>query len=294
MSKILITGGSGFIGSHVVDQLQGHEITLIGNKSETDPKVKTQLGIHFDGIDWDRVDEQDYCIHLAANNDTQNVDESDMFKANVYAPIKLFTELKRKGCKKFIYASTTAVYGNVPAPQNEESHTNPLTPYAKSKKVFDDFAMDFASEGVTVIGLRLCNIYGPRESRKGKRASMIYQIFDSIRSGKNPQLFKPGTQRRDWCYVKDVVRAIEHAMEYPMSDIFNIGSGYSVSFIDIVKIINDLLKTGIYPEYIDCPFPESYQFYTQCDISKAKRHLGWYPIYDCRSGIEDYLKTIWN
>ncbi len=304
--KILITGGSGFIGRHITQKLieDGHEVTIISTGSE--PKID---GVHkimymgLDGIDWDYFinrmirdqEKVDVVFHQMANNDTRCVDEREMRLANNIGPMKLFNTMQQCGCNNFIYASSTAVYGSQPAPYIEaETKVDPLNVYGQSKADFDEFAMRFAQENkVQVTGLRYCNVYGPGEEHKGKRMSMIGQILRQMLKGCQPNLFDPGTQKRDWIFVKDVVNfniAALNRTKGSLGEIYNVGSGVAVEFNDIVKVINDLLKTSIEPKYIPCPFSDEYQDFTQCSIEKAKTDLGFFPQYDLRSGITEYLK----
>lgn len=302
--KILVTGGFGFVGRNLTERLvkEGHEVTVVASGSEPKvPGVKKILYMTMEGIHWPEVYGKDVVFHQMANNDTLCNDEHEMLRANLYGPIKLFCCAADGGCKKFVYASSTAVYGNAPVPFTEETPIDPLNAYAKSKVHFDQFAERFAKEkGVSITALRYCNVYGPGEDRKGKRMSMIGQLIRQMMAKKQPVLFRDGKQKRDWVHVKDVVEANILASqisqrEHPWS-VYNIGSGASISFNEIVSHIGAYTLVGIkdYSEdkgikYIDCPFPVKYQQETLCDIEKARRELGFSPSFDIRSGIEDYI-----
>jgi len=291
--KILVTGGTGFIGSNLVRELvKNHEVTVIGTKSEVPtPGIKKFLSLHFNGIDWSQIAGMDVVFHQGANNNTLDQDKGEMWRGNVDAPIRLFCRALDGGCKKFVYASSTAVYGNSPAPYVEDTTPiRPLNPYAESKVAFDDFAMRFAKDNdVSVVGLRYCNVYGPGEDHKGPRASMIHQIAYQMLKGKSPKIFEHGGQKRDWIYVKDVVKANLLAMEFEGSDIFNCGFGKAVSFNDIVRLLNDILRMRLKPEYIPNPYKESYQTFTECDMKKARIALRFEPEYNVESGMSNYL-----
>lgn len=305
--KVLVTGGTGFVGSNLIKSLVagGHEITIIGCKTENGvPKgVNRVLQLNLEGIDWSAVYGHDICFHQAANNDTLDNDEKEMWRANVYGPIKLFTEMFKGGCKKFVYASSTAVYGDSPAPYVVgKTEEKPLNAYGRSKLAFDEFAMKFAKENnVDVVGLRYCNIYGPGEQHKGHRRSMISQIIGQMQSGQ-PRLFKYGKQSRDWVYVKDVVEANLAAARYKGSGIFNVGTGKATSFNKLVKYIFEAgaLDGSPYPEdrrnpiFIDNPNPAAYQNYTRCHIGKTKKELGWKPKFLVKEGIKDFVMEIRN
>ena len=296
--NILITGAGGFIGQNVTKRLisLGHKVTITANGS--DPILG---GVHkilypsLDGIDWSYVKGQDAVIHLLANNDTLCQDEKEMYRVNVYGPMKLFTEALSGGCKKFIYASSTAVYGNSKPPYNESSTPiQPLNVYAKSKAEFDRFAMEFGEfHNVHVVGLRYCNVYGPGEELKGKRMSMIGQLIRKIKNKEKVTLFEFGEQERDWVYVQDVVNANLLALNAEtIIDVFNIGSGVSTSFNQIIDLINKQLEENCRPNYIPCPFKESYQNHTLCNIDKAKHTLGYNPEFDIQAGITQYCQEL--
>lgn len=304
--RILVTGGSGFVGQNLVKKLVelGHDITITSSGTEQFvPKVKV-LYKSFEGIDWLKVHGQDLVIHQSANNDTRCQDEYEMFRANVYGPIRLFEEAFKGGCKRFIYASSTAVYGDEPAPYIEGvTKVNPLNKYGKSKAAFDEFAMKFGKEKkVSVIGFRYCNVYGPGEDHKGRRMSMIGQMLRTMLKGYPPTLFEYGEQKRDWIYVKDVVEAHLYAMKIGdiggICDVYNMGSGTASSFNDIVAIINELRRREhgswglLQPNYVPCPFSNEYQSYTQCSMKKTEDELGFVPRWDLKSGIEEYYKTL--
>jgi ADP-L-glycero-D-manno-heptose 6-epimerase len=303
--KILVTGGSGFVGRNLISRLikEGHEVTAtsMGGENKLPDGVKI-IYYSLEGINWNKVHGQDAVIHLAANTNTLCHDRDEMLRSNVNGPIKLFTEAREGGCNRFIYASSTAVYGNSPAPYSEsETPLDPLNVYAESKMSFEFFAMDFAQEEkekeydpITVIGLRYCNIYGPGEDHKGHAKSVVGQMLHTMRQGKKFKLFKDGEQKRDWVYVDDVVEANILSLTYEgESDIFNIGTGQAVSFNEAANILQKMFcEDGrLAPEYIDCPFPEKYQSHTCCSIEKAKTQLGFSPQYDLSAGLKAYQIT---
>ena len=291
--KILVTGGTGFIGSNLVKKLieHGHNVTALGVKTEEEiPESVNFLHIGFNEIKDLR---QDCIFHLAANNNTLDNNKKEMFRNNVYDPICLFNSLYENGCKKFVYASSTAVYGNSKAPYTEESAVGPLNVYAESKFAFEQFANNFAkNKEVSVIGLRYCNVYGMGEHHKKKRSSMVYQIYNKIIKSEPITLFKFGEQKRDWCYIDDVVEANVKCLKLNQNEIFNIASGSSTSFIEIVEIISSKLQKKYEIEYIDCKFYDKFQNNTECDIQKAKKYLNWNPRFDIKSGIEDYVEKL--
>lgn len=294
--RILVTGGTGFIGSNLAIALlaRGHDVAITGHDAEQKlPDFKGKyLQPTFQGINWDALGSFDILFHEAAINDTTNLDRTEMMRANVEAAKHLFLHVTKQGCRRIVYASSTAVYGDTPPPHAEGGPLRPLNPYAESKKLLDEFAMEFARSrpDVVVVGLRYCNVYGPRENHKGHRASMIYQLARQMRSG-NPRLFKHGEQKRDYVYVKDVVRANLLAMRAPESCIVNCALGVATPFNDIVSILNTVLGTRRTPEYIENPYGARYQGHTECDMALAKEKLGFTPKFDIAAGIADYHQS---
>ena len=294
--RVLVTGGTGFIGSNLVLRLleQGHDVLITGHDAEQ--KIPNFRGKYLQpgllGIDWEAIGQVDILFHQAAINDTTLLDEREMIRANADAAKELFRRVADAGCRKIVYASSTAIYGDAPAPYREDAPARPLNPYARSKKELEDWASRFAEEHpqVTVVGLRYCNVYGPRENHKGPRASMIYQLAKQMRQG-NPRLFKFGEQKRDYLYVEDAVRANLLAAEARQSCIINCGSGAAVPFNEMVEVLNKTLGVGRKPEYIENPYANRYQSHTECDMTLAKQLIEFTPEFDVRRGIEAYSRS---
>jgi ADP-L-glycero-D-manno-heptose 6-epimerase len=234
----------------------------------------------------------DVCFHQAANNDTTDQDFLSMLETNVRIPSVLFYSLYfEKKCRNFVYASSCSIYGNQSAPFKEGSTlAKPLNPYAKSKNLFEHFASNFGnSYEVNMVGLRYTNVYGPGEEHKGKRASMIHQIIEKSKNNEVIKLFKDGSQKRDWVYVDDVIRANIIASNSKKSGIFNVGSGKTVPFNKLIKIIGQEMNKEINVEYIDCPFIDAYQKYTAVDMRRA-RSFGYTPEWNVEKSIKEMLK----
>ena len=292
--NVLVTGCTGFIGYHLCKYLFDNNFYVIGigSEKENNPVCHEFYQCKIEDIPIKQISNIDVCFHQGANNDTLDLNQDSMMKSNYEVPINFFYNLmKYKNCKNFIYASSCSVYGKQLAPYCVEStEPQPLNPYAASKLKFEKFADLFSKENnVKTIGLRYTNVYGPHELHKGRRASMVTQILEKIKKDENVILFKNGEQKRDWVYVNDVVQANIKAINFPKSDIFNVGYGFSYSFNEIVDIIYNKMKKNIKVSYVDCPFEEQYQSYTGVKIKKTIENLNFQPMWSLENALIDMI-----
>ncbi len=303
--KILITGGAGFIGSNLAFALQerypeariyvldnfssGHFKNLIGFRGEvitgdiTDPSLWEYLRRNFSF---------DVILHEAAITDTTVQDQYLMMRTNADS-FRYLLELALEWGAKVVYASSAGVYGNTPPPMREDRGLEPENIYGFSKLSMDRIALSFMEKypEVQIVGLRYFNVYGPKEEYKGKTASMVFQLAVKMLKGQRPRLFKWGEQKRDFVYIKDVIKANLLALEREVSGIFNVGSGRARSFNEMVEILNRELGTNYDTEYFDCPY-DFYQEYTEADLTRAREVLGYEPEYSLEEGIREYIPYI--
>jgi ADP-L-glycero-D-manno-heptose 6-epimerase len=294
--KCLVTGATGFIGKAIAQRLarDGHTVVGTSSSGAPAPYCSQVLNVGLNGIDWRRLEGVEVVFHQAANNDTRCQDWADMRHTNVDASVKLFDEAWKAGCRKFVYASSTAVYGNEPGPYDEDK--TPLSgtlPYARSKIEMEK-ALNGSIEqkGLTLVGLRYCNVFGPGESHKGKRMSMIGQMLEHALQKKPISLFFDGSQKRDWVYIDDVVEANLKAAECGQSMVCNIGTGVATSFLDLWNYITDVTDFKSPPNWLHNPFNDDYQSHTQCRNELACKALGWLPHFSVRQGINAYLHRL--
>ena len=299
--KYLVTGGAGFIGSNIAKTLeaQGHEVTVMDDFSKNG-HFKNLIGFKGDVIAADcftfmpRDMYFDAIFHEAAITDTTVMDQKAMMEQNVEAFKNVLTFAAENEIKKVIYASSAATYGNGPVPNVETQPTHPENVYGFSKVIMDNVASQFAADNrdMTIIGLRYFNVYGPGEYFKGKMASMVFQLYNQMREGKRPRVFKNGEQQRDCVYVKDIVKinmcALHNGKE---TGVYNAATGIPRDYNAIIACLNKEMGLNLEPEYIDNPYP-FFQLKTQADMTKSESKLGYTPDFTLEAGIADYVKIL--
>lgn len=304
MHSVLVTGGAGFIGSNLTLELQRRhpEAWIVVLDDFRSGDFRNLEGFRGDFIAGNiaeldifkrfREGSFDAIFHLASITDTT---EKDQFK-QVHDNVEGFRNLlhwAEKDQTPLIYASSAAVYGKSGSVMAESSAHSPQNAYAFSKMQLDHLADFYRKQhpAWNLVGMRYFNVFGPKEAHKGRMASMVYQLYLQMKSGKRPRIFKNGEQKRDFVYVKDVVNVTLAALGAPFPGIYNVGAGFSASFNQIVSGINKALGLRLEPEYFDNPY-DFYQNFTQADISKARKDLLYEPVFDLDRGIEDYIKWL--
>jgi ADP-L-glycero-D-manno-heptose 6-epimerase len=301
--SVLVTGGAGFIGSNLALSIQsrypdcrvvvldrfdlGHFRNLRGFQGEvlagdvSRPEDLKQLaGYRFDAV-----------FHQAAISDTTVDDQERMLRVNTNS-IQWIVEMAQSMSAAVVYASSAGTYGNSPPPNRVGQGEEPENVYGFSKLMMDQWARRaMRTASIPIAGLRYFNVYGPRESFKGTTASMILQLGLQLLAGRRPRLFKWGEQSRDFVYVDDVVEANLGALAAGTSGIFNVGSGTSRSFNDVLAILARQFGVDIEPEYIDNPWP-FYQDHTLADIEATRTSLGYRPGFTLEEGIAAYVPEI--
>ena len=295
--KYAVTGGAGFIGSHLVKNLveRGNEVIVIDNlntgKKENIEKISKKIDFfEMDIRDFSAVEDIlkniDGVFHeaaLASVQDSFRIPD-EFFEVNVNGTENIFKIGKKLGIK-IVYASSSSVYGNpIRIPIKESDGKNPFNPYAKTKLEGDKLAEKYAKNGLKVIGLRYFNVFGPRQSKE--YAGVIKLFLERIQQGLSPLINGDGLQVRDFVYVDDVVNANILAMESNIdSEFFNIGTNSIISVLDLANII--IKFSGLKLKPIHQPAVPGDVKATQADITKAKMMLKWKPTTD----LKDWLKS---
>tara|TARA_B110000261_G_scaffold147137_1_gene171882 strand:+ start:1124 stop:2125 length:1002 start_codon:yes stop_codon:yes gene_type:complete len=314
--NILITGGAGFIGSNLAFFFQKNypDATIVifdcfrNEKKHSNGNLlsfghyKNLLGFNGDVIcgdlnnsfDLNLLNDYkfDFIFHQAAISDTRIYDQELILKTNVNSFYELL-KIAKKHKSTMIYASSAATYGSMPSPQRI-GNENPENPYGYSKYVMDKIAMNFSRKNpeMTISGLRYFNVYGPGEFYKEKTASMVIQLAHQILNSKPPRLFNGSNNIfRDFIYIEDVIQANIKASNPKKNGIYNIGTGKSRSFKDIIDILQNLFNTNINIEYFPNPH-DGYQMHTQADIKSSINNLGFKPEFSLEDGIRAYIPEI--
>ncbi|HZR55253.1 MAG TPA: NAD-dependent epimerase/dehydratase family protein [Terriglobales bacterium] len=304
--RILVTGGAGFIGSHVVDAYigLGHEVAVLddlsrGFRRNLNAKVDLFNGDIEDRSFVQRVFTEfkpEVVNHHAAQMDVRRGVREPLFDArvNILGSLNLIEEAVAHQTRHFIYISTAgAAYGEPEhLPAGEDAPVNPITPYGVSKHTVEHYLYTFAClYGITYTVLRYGNVYGPRQSSKGEAG--VFAIFcEQILAGIQPVIYGDGSKMRDYVFVSDVVQANIAALSHGYGEIFNIGSGQPTSDLQVFSLLCDLLnKPKLQPRYISKRAGEIDQIYL--NIGKAQRLLGWSPKVRLADGSRqtvDYFK----
>ena len=192
-----------------------------------------------------------------------------------------------------VYASSAATYGIGSTIMREDQPASPANVYAFSKVQLDNLARISARQQPSwkIVGVRYFNVYGPREAHKKAAASMIYQLYLQMKAGKRPRVFQAGEQKRDFIYVKDVVRLTMDALAAPQSGVYNCGSGQAFSFNEVIAELNRNLGTNLPPDYFENPY-SFYQPHTESDLTLARNDLKYSPEYSPAAGIADYVAIL--
>jgi len=300
MVKVLVTGGAGFIGSHLVEALvaKKHDVTVLDNlssgKESNLAKVKSKIAfIRGDVCDVNIVKKacakQDVVFHLAAIASVPYSIQHPLetHEVNTTGTLKVLLAARDAKVKRFIYSSSAAVYGDEPTlPKTESSPLKPMTPYALTKLAGEQYTVMFHKlYGMETIALRYFNVFGPRQDPSSPYSGVITKFVSSLKAKKQPVIFGDGMQTRDFVFVSDVVQANLKAMTaHAAGKVFNIATGVQVSIREMLVHLNEILETKIMPKY------ESRQpgdiLHSVADISEAKKSLNFYPDVPFHEGLE--------
>jgi UDP-N-acetylglucosamine/UDP-N-acetylgalactosamine 4-epimerase len=317
-SRVLVTGGAGFIGSALIETLlsNDNEVVCLDNLAtgKLENIAEFQSNKNFRFIEGDirnladcnkAADGVQYVLHQAALGSVPRSvkDPITSNEVNVTGFLNMITAARDAGVKRFVYASSSSVYGDHPAlPKFEENTGNPLSPYAVTKKVNELYAKVFGElYGMETLGLRYFNVFGRRQDPDGQYAAVIPRFVKSLIQHEAPMIFGDGSQTRDFTYIENVVQANIRAAIVVNPEAYN--TAYNVAFGDRVTL-NELytfLRDGlakfdpeiakIKPVYTD---PRQGDIpHSLASITKTSRLLGYDPQFNLKQGLEHSIKWYW-
>jgi UDP-glucose 4-epimerase len=285
--KYIVTGGAGFIGSHVVEAIAGsHEVVVIDNFSSGKPENLIGLPDNIRVIQGsitnlpllkDAFRGADGIFHMAAiASVASSVDDPlSTHTTNITGTLNVLLAARICEVKKVVFASSSAVYGDEPTlPKREDMLPVPLSPYSVSKLAGEYYCKVFSELfGVKTISLRYFNVFGPRQDPLSEYAAVIPNFIIRLLDHQPPLIFGDGKQTRDFIYVKDVVQANILAMQSSATGIFNIGSGKSIDLNTLARTVAEVMKVNLSPSYEN---PRSGDIRNSVsDITAAKKAFGY-------------------
>lgn len=320
-SRVLVTGGAGFIGSALVWALNqyGVEKIVIADKLGTDEKWRNLVALRYeDYVDADdllpRLNNAtlgafDLILHLGACSATTERDASFLMRNN-FEFTKQLALWSRNHAARFVYASSAATYGDGEAGMSDLDESTaalaklrPLNAYGYSKQLFDQYA---ARCGMLqhIVGLKYFNVYGPNEAHKADMRSLVHKAYGQIASTGRVQLFRShradyrdGEQKRDFLYVKDAVAMTLHlAMSRTANGLYNIGSGQANTWLALVDAIFSAMGRESAIDFVDIPesIRDKYQYFTEANIDKLRATGYTAPVTSLQDAVRDYVQEYLN
>lgn len=314
---IILTGVSGFIGSCLLTHLNKNgydrEVVVVDDfyklyKDKNTDNKNVREWMHRDiFLDWFEKTSQkiDFVLHMGARTDTTLLDKSVFDTLNVEYSQRIWKVCARRQIP-LIYASSAATYGDGSLGFSDShgiaAQLHPLNPYGDSKQQFDLWVLEQGEKPPFWVGCKFFNVYGPNEYHKGRMASVVLHTFNKIKATNSMQLFRShrpdimdGHQSRDFIYVKDVLSIIQYMMEHKdniQSGLFNFGTGKARTFLDLARNTFKSLNMKDNISFVDTPedIRDTYQYFTEADITKLL-DIGYdKPFWSLEEGVEDYVR----
>lgn len=295
----LVTGGAGFIGSNLVEELlaAGEDVIVLDN-------MQTGSISNLEGL------QGSLKLITASCNDLAGMDlqiekiyhlgipsSSPMYKKNPYFVgealngfIAVLEQAKKLGAR-VVYASSSSLYNGLLPPHQEDMTIQVADYYTEARLAMERLAELYLQLfDVRSVGMRFFSVYGPKEAAKKQYANMVTQFLWDMKDGKTPIIFGDGSQTRDFIFVKDVVQALQLAMKSDYHGILNVGTGKAHSFNEVIEIINQTLGLNNAPRYVNNPI-KNYVLHTRADTGKAKRKINFEAQMDLEAGIDSLIKN---
>ena len=315
MSLFLVTGGAGFIGSNIAEELlrRGENVRILDNfstgKRENVSDIKNIFKSDNNGAALDKlelvegdlrsyhivreaVEGVDFILHQAALPSVPRSvkDPITSNEVNVMGTLNILNAAKDAGVKRIVYASSSSIYGDLEvSPKTEDMLPKPLSPYAVSKLAGEKYCQVFTKlYGLETVALRYFNVFGPRQDPNSQYSAVIPKFIKMIKNGESPIIYGDGEQSRDFTFVKNVVDAnllaCGDGLEQLSGEVFNVASGKRVTINDLVENINKLTKSDVKPLY-EKPRPGDVK-HSLANIGKARQFLGYGATVDFYAGLK--------
>jgi UDP-glucose 4-epimerase len=312
MRTSLVTGGAGFIGSHVAEALcaRGDQVRVVDNLSTGRRSNLAHLDQKIEFIEGDIADAAtaaavvkgvDCIFHQAALASVpRSVDRPlDTHRSCATGTLMLLDAARRAGVRRMVYAASSSAYGDQPhSPKRETDLPAPISPYGAAKLAGEAYCRAFsATYGFETVSLRYFNVFGPRQDPTSQYSAVIPRFITALLAGRRPTIYGDGRQSRDFTYIDNVVEANLLAAEAPADktsgQTFNIANGKSTSLLELLEALNELLGTDIEPVF-DPPRPGDVRE-SLADISQARACLGYEPKVGFEEGLRrsiDYYRAL--
>jgi nucleoside-diphosphate-sugar epimerase len=299
MALYLVTGGAGFIGSHLTEELarRGHAVRVADNLVTGNRRNLTHIpGVEF--LEGDLADQDfaanavkgvDYVLHQAAIPSVPRsvTDPITSNRANIDASLNVLVAARDEGVKRVVYAGSSAAYGNTPTlPKREDMVPNPLSPYALQKLVAEQYCQMFTHlYGLETVTIRYFNVFGPRQDPGSPYSGVISLFATALLEGRQPTIYGDGEQTRDFTYVANVVDGVLRACEAKsaVGQVINVATGGRISLNELLRVMNGIVGTRVQAIFKEPRAGDVTD--SQADISKAQALLGYQPIVSLEEGL---------
>lgn len=294
----LITGGAGFIGSNLVEELlsAGEDIVVLDNMHTGSPSNLEGLQGRLEIVQASCNDLPGMDLHPEKIYHLGIPSSSPMYKKNPYLvgeALNGFTavfELARRTGARVVYASSSSLYNGLLPPHREDMTIQVTDYYTEARLAMERMAELYKLlYDVDSVGMRFFSVYGPKETAKKQYANMVTQFLWEMQDAKAPLIFGDGLQTRDFTYVKDLTRALQLAMKSDYHGILNVGTGMAHTFNQSVEILNNNMGLALEPKYVENPI-KNYVAHTLSDTTKIERVLGFKARYTLEEGVKKLLK----
>jgi len=304
MSLYLVTGGAGFIGSHLAQELlrRGHQVRVLDNLSTGKRRNLDAIGPAVEFVEGDLANPDDcaravagvdYVLHQAAIPSVPRsvADPVTSNRSNIDGSLNILVAARDARVRRLVYAGSSSAYGDTPTlPKHEGMVPAPLSPYALQKLVAEQYCQMFTRlYGLETVTIRYFNVFGPRQDPGSAYSGVISLFSTALLAGNRPTIYGDGEQTRDFTYVANVVDGVLRACDADgvAGEVFNVATGHRISLNQLLSTMNGLLGTSLSATY--APGRQGDVRDSQADITKARTRLGYAPIVSLEDGLRQTL-----